>query len=107
MADELRAVYHETIVPQTSTGVNTSYLDLPGAHPTRGKPMKARVTLENAAIYYLLNGEAPISDPTGKGHLMSVGETMIIEGHRDIANFRCIEAVVGSLPKVKVTLYFP
>lgn len=103
---ELRAVYYETILPTASVGITASNLSLPGAHPTRDKPQLARVTVEVAQIYYLLNGEDPIADPTGKGHLMEAGDIMLIEGYRDIGNFRCIEAQADNGAKVKVTVYY-
>jgi hypothetical protein len=107
MADELKAVYYETILPTVSTGITPANLTLPGAHPTRDKPKLARVTVEVASIYYLLNGEAPVADPTGKGHLLEAGDLMLIEGYRDITNFRCIESSGANGAKVKVTVYYP
>lgn len=103
---ELRAVYYETILPTASVGITASNLTLPGSAPARGKPMQARVTVEVASIYYLLNGEDPIPDPTGKGHAMEAGEIMLIDGYRDIENFRCIESDSGNGAKVKITVYY-
>lgn len=106
MAED-RAVYYETISPTVSTGITTANLSLSGAHPGRVNPTRARITVEVASVYYLLNGEDPVGDATKKGHLLDVGDVLVIEGYRDIKNFRCIEAVSANGAMVKATIYFP
>lgn len=65
--------------------------------PTTGEPIRRAVcTLETAQIRFRTSG----SDPsTTVGHLLEVGQTLIIEGYDSILAFRAIRtgAVSGAL----------
>lgn len=63
---------------------------------TYGDATKAEMTLESGQIRVRKDGTAPASD---EGHLVEVGDTIILESAADIANFKAIRtgAVSGVL----------
>jgi hypothetical protein len=103
----LKAAFYETLSPTgTAVGISAGNLIIPGAQYDRQLAQAARVTVEIAAIYYLLTGESPASGSPGTGHLLSVGDIMTIEGVSDVKNFRCVDKTGSGGAKVKVTTFF-
>ena len=107
MADVLQylaAGAYETISPgDTSTGITAAI-----RAPTSGafknlNAMAALVTVEDNTIRFTLDSTAATASV---GHLMSAGQSYVIQHESDVVNFRCIDAVSGATGNIKVTTFF-
>ena len=67
---------------------------------TYGDATKAEMTLESGQIRVRKDGTAPASD---EGHLVEIGDTIILESAADIANFKAIRT--GSVSGVLKVSY--
>jgi len=84
--EETTAFAHESVTVDNTVGgvllTSATYL-VQQNEPTR----RAVLTLEGAQIRYTYDATAPT---TAVGHLMEVGDTVIISGYQNIQRFRAI-----------------
>lgn len=95
---------YEALTPTGSTGITAAI-----KHPTSGDfkdrdAQAALITVEDNDIRFTLQGTPPVA--AGAGHLMSAGQSYVIQHPSDVNKFRCIDNVSGSASSVKVTTFF-
>ena len=98
----------ETIGTTTSSIGFTAATITPTTGNFAGLLAKAAViSVETADIRFTIDGTVPtVTSGTGAGHLLENGSSFIIYGEKNVANFRCINAVGSSGAKVKCTYLF-
>ena len=75
---------HESItVAATAIGITAGLLNADSEKPIE----RAILTLETAQVRWTIDGTTPTSSV---GHLMEVGDQLILEGYEDIAKFKAI-----------------
>lgn len=101
---------HETLTPgDTATGITAAV-----ARPTSGvynkiTAMAALITVEDNSIRFTVDGTTPTNssgNSSDTGHLMTSGQSYVIESNDGVQKFRCLDAVSGSAAKIKVTVMF-
>jgi hypothetical protein len=101
---------HETLTPgDTATGITAAI-----ARPTSGlynqiTALSALITVEDNSIRFTLDGTTPTNangTSADTGHLMTTGQSYVIESHEGVQGFLCIDAASGSAAKIKVTTMF-
>lgn len=71
------------------------------------KARAAIISVETADIRFTIDGTTPtVTVGTGAGHLLYSGNSFIVQGEKNVSNFRCINAVASSGAKVKCTFLF-
>lgn len=100
--DALQAFAHEALTVDGTTGgipfTAATYQD--ANWKTHGSAKMAQVSAETAQMRYTVDGTAPTSTV---GHLLEVGDALIITGFGHIKAFRAIRT--GSSGALKVTYY--
>jgi hypothetical protein len=67
----------------------------------------ALISVEEAAIRFTMDGTTPVvTGASEAGHLLQVGESYEILGHKSIVNFRCINAVNGNGAELFCSFYY-
>ncbi len=104
---ERAATNYEMLVPgNVSTGITTSLI-YAGTVGASQRASAALITVESNSINFCLTGSAATAAAgTNLCHQMDAGQSYLIEGEANVANFRCIDRVAGSASKVKVTVFF-
>lgn len=70
------------------------------------RPEQAFITIETAAIRWTVNGTTPTTTATtGVGHLAAAGDTIVISGYQNIANFLAINAVNASGAALRISYF--
>ncbi len=101
---------HESISPgDTATGIATAKIQ-----PTSGKfngltAKSALITVEDNSIRLCYDGTTPTNSngtSADTGHLVTAGQSYLVEGDNSVKNFKCIDAVSGSTAVIKATTNF-
>lgn len=103
---------HESLTPgDTATGITTSV-----RHPADGvgaffaqTAITALITVEDNSMRFTLDGTTPTNangTSADVGHLMSAGQSYVVENEYGVLNFKCIDAVSGAVSVTKVTVFF-
>jgi len=67
----------------------------------------ALITVETASIRFTMDGTTPtVTEGTGAGHILDVGQSYVVRGVEAVRNFRCINAVASSGASVKSSYFF-
>ncbi len=96
----------ESLTPgDTATGITSTV-----RHPADGvgpffaqTAIAALITVENNSVRFTMDGTTPTASV---GHLLTAGQSFVVENEYGVLNFKCIDAVSGSAGVVKVTVYF-
>ena len=97
---------HEELTPgNTATGITTTV-----RHPADGSgkffsqtAITALITVEDNDMRFTVDGTTPTASI---GHLMSAGQSYVVENEEGVLNFKCIDAVSGANTSVRVTVFF-
>lgn len=99
---------YETITP----GNTATKLTVAKYAPTTGefankKAVKALITVKSNAIHWTLDGTTPTqSGGTNIGMYTGSGQSIEIDGNRDISRFICIDETAGAASTIRVTYFF-
>ena len=97
----LDAGAYEALSPTSATSITAGVRSPTSGEFNNSTALAALITVEDAPIRFTLEGTTPTAG--GDGHLMSDGQSMIIEGNA-VALFACVDESAAS--SVKVTTYF-
>lgn len=103
-----RAGTFETIADTSAVVGFTATKIAPASGVHLGKSaVGALISVETNPIRFTLDGTTPtVTAGTGAGHLLAAGGEYEIKGAGNVKNFKCINAVAGSVGVVKCTFFF-
>jgi len=91
-------------------GIDLTVSSLSAAMYDQGKMKanKALITVEDAAIRFLVDGSKPTATV---GHLASAGDAIELGSHDEIKHFKCIKGTSGGTPyagdaQLKISYFF-
>lgn len=95
------ATGHEALAPTSVTGITTTLIT-----PTSGsfkdiRAVAALITVETNPMRFMIHGSNPSATT---GHKMDAGQSYVIMGEQNVANFRCIDTATGA-SAVMVTVF--
>lgn len=95
---------YEALAPgDTATGITAALRNPTTGAFTDQTAITALITVEDNAMRFTMDGTTPTASI---GHLMSAGQSYVVEDTYGVLNFKCIDAVSGSVSSVKVTVFF-
>ena len=98
---------HEIITPgDVSTGITAGLLTPASGSFNAMNAVAGLITAENQTMHFTLDGTAPTAAAgTDLGHDLAAGDSYMIRGKTNMANFRIIDRVSGSAGQLKVTVF--
>jgi len=91
------AYRYEKITPTTSTGFSAGAI--------ASNPDYALISVETGTIRITVHGTAATNTGAAVGHLLSIGDKVVINGNGDVRRFRCIQGTVGNGGTIRATFY--
>lgn len=76
--------YESVTVADAAIGLTASLI---GASASRTRCERVFATLETGQIRFRYDGTAPA---VGEGHIMNIGDTLVLEGHQSVTDFSAI-----------------
>lgn len=91
------AGYTEQITTGTAVGFTSAKI-LPTTGSFAGLQARAVIiSVETATVRFTIDGTTPVVTGVSQvGHLLPIGGSYEITGEKNVANFKCINAVAGS-----------
>jgi hypothetical protein len=105
----LEAGAHESLSPTSSTGITAAIQEPTSGEYNNIPALAALITVEDNSTRFTVDGTTPTNSngtSADTGHLITAGQSYVIEARTGVVNFRCIDAVSGSASVVKVTTFF-
>jgi len=102
---------HETLTPgDTATPITAGVRNSTTGNFTKVTATTALITVEDNSMRFTVDGTTPTNSngtSADVGHLMTAGQSYVVENEYGVLNFKCIDAVSGAVSKTKVTVFFP
>ena len=101
---ELKYLYpggYEALAPTTAKGITATVRNPSTGNFTSKRAKTALITVEDNPIRFTLDGTTPTASV---GHLMSAGQSYVVENEYGVQKFQCID--VSAASSVKVTVFF-